>query len=60
VRQAIQLTSTKDQAINFIVQALEDAEKIPAPKFNNPIVQLVNVGGVKPPPNGSNDEWSDE
>jgi hypothetical protein len=46
VRQAIQLTNTKDQAIDFIIKTLEDAESLPPPKFK-PTVQLMNVGGVK-------------
>lgn len=61
VRQAIQLTHNKEQAIDFIIKAMEDAERIPPPKFNNPTVQLINVGVKQHTGNGSNeDEWSDE
>jgi len=47
VRQAIQLTNNKDQAIDFIIKTLEDAESIPPPKFKNPQIKVINLEGVK-------------
>lgn len=61
VKEALQVTTNKDQALDFIIRTLEEGDPAPPQKApHKPIVQLINVGGVKPSTGNSNDEWEDE
>jgi hypothetical protein len=53
VRQALQVTTTKEHALNYIIKTLEDIEKLDKPKFP-PNIQIVNTGPL--PKSNKNNE----
>lgn len=58
VRQALMVTTTKEQALDYIIKTLEDMETLEKPRFP-PTVQILNTGPVGKPGKSNDSDYED-